>query len=85
MFFFQHGATFFFSEAERFAGSLRASAHGGFTLAAYGVLHQVEPLILHLGWAVEEHVKLLAIMGILVDQIPGEPVDVMISSGKYSK
>lgn len=29
------------------AGSLRASAHEGFRLAAYGVLHQVEPLILH--------------------------------------
>lgn len=39
----------FFSEVQRFAGSLRASAHGGFTLAAYGVLHQVEPLILHPG------------------------------------
>lgn len=29
------------------AGSLRASAHEGFRLAAYGVLHQVEPVILH--------------------------------------
>lgn len=47
------------SEAGRFAGSLRASAHGGFTLAAYGVLHQVEPLILHLRLG-EKHVQLLA-------------------------
>ena len=30
-------------------GSLRASAHGGFKLAAYGVLHQVEPVILRHG------------------------------------